>query len=133
VYDIYIYMYVCVCVCAFCASVSQQFRRGRGLVTVAIGGSKKARSCVAALVARLGTQHFSFMFFPYDDTDWTDEAWYGDVTLVRSPVPQFKWWYVVLFAGAAGSSVEEEEKREGRGKDRTHLVCILYSDMGWSG
>jgi hypothetical protein len=66
----------------------------KSLVVMAVGG--KGKHHVNKLVLQFGFDHFDYMFFQYDTSDWSDFDWIDRVVCIRLPA-QMKWWYIKRF------------------------------------
>ena len=63
--------------------------KGKALVAIPIGF--KGRATVDALVDSMGHDAFDYLFFAFDDTDWTVSKWYGRPGVEVKRGPGFKW------------------------------------------
>jgi hypothetical protein len=62
---------------------------GKALVSIPIGG--KGRSCVNALIERMGHRAYDYYFFAYDATTWEEEEWFGRDGVTVKRIQGAKW------------------------------------------
>eukprot|EP00698_Gefionella_okellyi_P007251 TRINITY_DN1760_c0_g1_i1.p1 TRINITY_DN1760_c0_g1~~TRINITY_DN1760_c0_g1_i1.p1 ORF type:complete len:433 (-),score=87.27 TRINITY_DN1760_c0_g1_i1:716-2014(-) len=64
------------------------------LIAVAVGS--KGKPFVDRMIQQFGVEHFSFVLFVYDGSDYSEFEWHSDVLIVHAK-GQMKWWFAKRF------------------------------------